>query len=160
MHYIDYCVWFVPSQFDSLKIFFYNKLLGVDYPLRQAMWRGKEQAPRLMSIFLVRHHLIISRLFNPTTRCRRLYPSSLWICKMFSPLGITLKRPSSRGTVTFGFAHSASNTILIFLLVCSDTALLWLEERRAWPDWKKFDRAPPMLIPQQPVVIRCIFYQN
>ena len=126
------------------------------YPLRQAIWSGKEHAPRFMSIFLVRHHLIISRLFNPTTLCKRLYPSSLCICKMFSPRGITLKSPSNRWTVTFGLAHSASKTILIFLLVWSETVRLWLDDSKAWPDWKKLERAPPILIPQQSVVI-CLF---
>ena len=128
----------------------------VSYPLRQAIWSGKEHAPRFMSMFLVRHHLIISRLFNPTTLCKRLYPSSLCICKMFSPRGITLKSPSNRWTVTFGLAHSASKTILIFLLVWSETVRLWLDDSKAWPDWKKLERAPPILIPQQSVVI-CIF---
>ena len=54
------------------------------------------------------------------------------------------RSPSSRWTVTFGFAQRASNTIRTFLRVCSDTFRLWLDERRAWPDWKKCERAPPM----------------
>ena len=49
--------------------------------------------------------------------------------------------------LTFGFALNASKMMRIFLFVCSDTCRLWLEERRAWPDWKKLDNAPPMLKP-------------
>ena len=58
--------------------------------------------------------------------------------------GIWLSSPSSRWTVTLGFALRASNTILMFFLVWSETPRLWPEERSARPSWKKLDSAPPM----------------
>ena len=108
------------------------------------MCSGREQHPRLISIFRDIHHLTISRLFIPTHFCRRLYPSSLWINKIFSLRGIWLRRPSSLWTVTRGFALRAWNTFRMCFLVWSETPLLWPEDRRARPSWKKLESAPPM----------------
>ena len=127
------------------------------YPFKQAICRGNEHAPLLMSIFLDKHHLISSRLLSPTQICSKLYPSSLCIWRMFSDLGMLHKRPSSLCTPTFGLAHSASKMILMFLLVCSDAFLLWEEESRACPDWKKWDNVPPIIQKQVDCCCRRVF---
>ena len=51
---------------------------------------------------------------------------------------------SSLATLILGFARRASNIMRRFRLVLSDTCLLWDDDSRAWPDWKKCEIAPPM----------------
>ena len=146
----SYCYWYCHWYWDQYRLSLLVSLsqlisVTVTYPLRQAICNGSEQAPRLISIFRDKHHRINSKLFSPTQICKRLYPSSLCICKIFSDLGILHKSPSNLWTPTFGFAHKASKMIRIFLRVCSDAFRLWEELKRAWPDWKKCDKAPPIL---------------
>lgn len=135
------------------------------------MCRGKEQGPRLRSVFLDSIHLTMSTLFIPTHFWRRLYPSSLCTTKMFSLLtknfkklmmklslikiqfncksftfGICERRPSKRWAVTFGFALNASNTVRILTLVCSEQPLWFPADKSALPDWKKWLTVPPILL--------------
>lgn len=59
---------------------------NTQYPFKQAMWRGRLQGNRLTSaaVCLAKSHRTNSTLFAPTHFCRRLYPASSCIARIFS----------------------------------------------------------------------------